>query len=84
MSIIWVIFAENLFSVRYLVIDEADKLFEAGKQGFRDQLGVIYQACDSFNVRRAMFSATYTHDVELWCKLNLDNVVTVSVGTRFV
>ncbi|XP_078599744.1 putative ATP-dependent RNA helicase DDX52 [Branchiostoma floridae x Branchiostoma japonicum] len=72
----------SLHSVEWLVVDESDKLFEEGKQGFRDQLGVIYQACDSSHVRRAMFSATFAYDVEQWCKLNLDNVVTVSIGAR--
>ncbi|XP_035691066.1 probable ATP-dependent RNA helicase DDX52 [Branchiostoma floridae] len=72
----------SLHSVEWLVVDESDKLFEEGKQGFRDQLGVIYQACDSSHVRRAMFSATFAYDVEQWCKVNLDNVVTVSIGAR--
>ncbi|KAG1672548.1 putative ATP-dependent RNA helicase DDX52 [Nymphon striatum] len=72
----------DLTSVEFLVIDEADKLFEFGKRGFRDQLAVIYKACDSANVRRAMFSATFTSDVENWCKLNLDDPIMVSVGIR--
>ena len=71
-------------SVEWLIIDESDKLFEEGKTGFRDQLGIIYQACDSSQVRRAMFSATFAFDVEQWCRLNLDNVVTVSIGARLV
>ncbi|XP_048259712.1 probable ATP-dependent RNA helicase DDX52 [Haliotis rufescens] len=72
----------DLGSVEWLVVDESDKLFEEGKRGFRDQLGVIYKACDSTHVRRAMFSATFACDVEEWCKLNLDNVVQVYVGLR--
>ncbi|XP_076334890.1 DExD-box helicase 52 isoform X1 [Tachypleus tridentatus] len=72
----------SLKNVEWLVVDESDKLFEAGKQGFRDQLGVIYKSCDSPNVRHAMFSATFAFEVEEWCKLNLDNVVTISVGVR--
>ncbi|XP_072164077.1 probable ATP-dependent RNA helicase DDX52 isoform X2 [Diadema setosum] len=74
--------AINLSNVEWLIVDESDKLFEEGKTGFRDQLGTIYQACDSSHVRRAMFSATFAYDVEQWCRLNLDNVVTVSVGAR--
>lgn len=46
------------------------------------QLGAIYKACDGRNTRRAMFSATFAHDVEDWCKLNLDNVIQVYIGTR--
>ncbi|KAI8505214.1 DEAD (Asp-Glu-Ala-Asp) box polypeptide 52 [Branchiostoma belcheri] len=72
----------SLHSVEWLVVDESDKLFEEGKQGFRDQLGFIYKACDSSHVCRAMFSATFAYDVEQWCKLNLDNVVTVNIGAR--
>ncbi|XP_012504088.1 PREDICTED: probable ATP-dependent RNA helicase DDX52 [Propithecus coquereli] len=68
--------------VEWLVVDESDKLFEDGKTGFRDQLASIFLACTSPKVRRAMFSATFAYDVEQWCKLNLDNVITVSIGAR--
>ncbi|XP_071848268.1 probable ATP-dependent RNA helicase DDX52 isoform X2 [Apostichopus japonicus] len=74
--------AIKLQNVEWLIIDESDKLFESGKSGFRDQLATIYQACDSSRIRRALFSATYAHEVESWCKLNLDNVVEVTVGHR--
>lgn len=70
------------FRVEWLVVDESDKLFEDGKSGFRDQLATIFLACTSHNVRRALFSATFAMDVEQWCKLNLDNVVSVSIGIR--
>ncbi|KFP75679.1 putative ATP-dependent RNA helicase DDX52, partial [Apaloderma vittatum] len=74
--------AIDLTSVEWLVVDESDKLFEEGKTGFRDQLAYIFLACTSHLVRRALFSATFAHDVEEWCKLNLDSVVLVSVGAR--
>ncbi|KAM4760178.1 putative ATP-dependent RNA helicase DDX52 [Cyanocitta cristata] len=74
--------AIDLSSVEWLVVDESDKLFEDGKSGFRDQLASIFLACTSHLVRRALFSATFAHDVEEWCKLNLDSVVLVSVGAR--
>ncbi|XP_072738458.1 probable ATP-dependent RNA helicase DDX52 isoform X2 [Ciconia boyciana] len=74
--------AIDLTSVEWLVVDESDKLFEDGKSGFRDQLASIFLACTSHVVRRALFSATFAHDVEEWCKLNLDSVVLVSVGAR--
>ena len=32
----------KLDSVEWLIIDEADKLFEDGKQSFREQLSTIY------------------------------------------
>ncbi|KAM4844334.1 putative ATP-dependent RNA helicase DDX52 [Thomomys bottae] len=72
----------DLTSVEWLVVDESDKLFEDGKTGFRDQLASIFLACTSHKVRRAMFSATFAYDVEQWCRLNLDNVITVSIGAR--
>ncbi|XP_037076050.1 probable ATP-dependent RNA helicase DDX52 [Pollicipes pollicipes] len=72
----------SLRAVEWLVVDESDKLFEAGERGFREQLGRVYSACDSAQVRRALFSATFAHDVDQWCQLNLDNVVTVSVGQK--
>ncbi|XP_005233748.1 probable ATP-dependent RNA helicase DDX52 [Falco peregrinus] len=74
--------AIDLTSVEWLVVDESDKLFEDGKSGFRDQLASIFLACTSHLVRRALFSATFAHDVEEWCKLSLDSVVLVSVGAR--
>ncbi|XP_033027758.1 probable ATP-dependent RNA helicase DDX52 isoform X1 [Lacerta agilis] len=74
--------AIDLTRVEWLVVDESDKLFEDGKTGFREQLATIFLACTSHIVKRAMFSATFAHDVEQWCKLNLDNIVSVSVGAR--
>ncbi|CAO2644613.1 Probable ATP-dependent RNA helicase DDX52 [Lemmus lemmus] len=72
----------DLTSVEWLIVDESDKLFEDGKTGFRDQLASIFLACTSHKVKRAMFSATFAYDVEQWCKLNLDNIVIVSIGAR--
>jgi len=70
----------NLEKVEWLIIDEADKLFEAGVSGFREQLSTVYKACSGPSVKRAMFSATLGPEVENWCKLNLDNMVKVRVG----
>jgi ATP-dependent RNA helicase DDX52/ROK1 len=64
------------------VVDESDKLFEEGRKGFRDQLGAIYRACVSSNIRRAFFSATFAYDVQEWCKLNLDNSVMLTIGQK--
>ncbi|XP_063002610.1 probable ATP-dependent RNA helicase DDX52 [Elgaria multicarinata webbii] len=74
--------AVDLTRVEWLVVDESDKLFEDGKTGFRDQLATIFLACSSHLVKRAMFSATFAHDVEQWCKLNLDNIISISIGAR--
>ncbi|XP_032823622.2 putative ATP-dependent RNA helicase DDX52 isoform X1 [Petromyzon marinus] len=75
----------DLSSVEWLIVDESDKLFEAGSSGssgFREQLAAIFQACTSPAARHAMFSATFAQDVEQWSRLNLDNLVSVGVGTR--
>uniref|UniRef100_A0A4W4GQ43 ATP-dependent RNA helicase n=1 Tax=Electrophorus electricus TaxID=8005 RepID=A0A4W4GQ43_ELEEL len=74
--------AVDLSSVEWLVVDESDKLFEDGKTGFREQLATIFLACSSPKIRRALFSATFTTEVEQWCKLNLDNLVCVNIGPR--
>jgi len=70
----------SLDKVEMLVVDEADKLFEAGERGFREQLGAIYTACSGGQVVKAMFSATLGPEVETWARLNLDNMVKVRIG----
>lgn len=69
--------------MEWLVVDESDKLFEGGKTGFREQLATVFLACSGSKVRRAFFSATCTSDVEQWCRLNLDNLVSVNIGHRY-
>lgn len=69
-------------SVEWLIVDESDKLFEDGKTGFREQLAAVFLACSGSKVRRAFFSATCSPDVEQWCRLNLDNLVSVNIGRR--
>ena len=71
----------SLTDIEWLVVDEADRLFE---EGFREQLAVIYNACSNSKklTNKAMFSATLTTEVEQWCKLNLNNVLTVTIGAR--
>lgn len=42
------------------------------------QLAVIFKTCnDNGGCQVAMFSATMAPDVEQWCKLNLDNPVSL-------
>ncbi len=50
----------KLDRVEWLIIDEADKLFEDGKQSFREQLSTIYKACDSPLIKHVMFSHVHS------------------------
>lgn len=68
------------FSVEWLILDEADKLFEDGTLGFRDQVAQIYASCDNPDVRHALFSATLASGVEEFCHAHLDNPVRVIIG----
>ncbi|KAL1232317.1 putative ATP-dependent RNA helicase [Trichinella spiralis] len=72
----------NLNTIRWLIIDECDKLFESGDRGFRKQLSKIYQQCDTVKIRRLLFSATFSYELEQWCKINLNDMVMVCVGAR--
>ncbi|CAP31481.2 Protein CBG12508 [Caenorhabditis briggsae] len=71
--------------LRWLVVDESDRLFEViegQEKCFRNQLGAIYKACDAKCTRVAFFSATFSHEVEKWCKDNIENIGMVCVGER--
>lgn len=74
--------AISLNNIEWLIVDEADKLFEEGIRGFREQLDEITRACTNTNLRRAMFSATNTPAVSKWCRHNMKGLVTVTVGHR--
>ncbi|XP_073997825.1 DExD-box helicase 52 isoform X2 [Rhodnius prolixus] len=65
----------------WLIIDESDKLFETGIRSFRDQLVEIERCCNE-NIKKAMFSATYTAQVAKWCHKNIKNLLSVTVGHR--
>lgn len=71
-----------LSSIQWLVIDEADKLFEDGSRSFRDQLDQILQACSNSERKVAMFSATHTPVVAKWCVHNMPGLIRVTVGQR--
>ncbi|XP_062514100.1 probable ATP-dependent RNA helicase DDX52 isoform X2 [Corticium candelabrum] len=71
-----------LSQVEWLILDEADKLFEDGKDGFRDQVATIFSVCDKIDVCRGLFSATLSNGIEEWCHAHLDNHVRVIVGQR--
>ncbi|CAB0035272.1 unnamed protein product [Trichogramma brassicae] len=71
-----------LNNAEWLVVDEADKLFEEGKRGFKEQLDIISKACTNPDLRQGMFSATNTPAVTKWCRHNFKGLVTVTIGSR--
>lgn len=77
----WILYLE-IFSIEWLIVDEADKLCEEGTKGFKDQLKEISQACTNINIHRCMFSATNTPAVTVWCRNNLKKFSTITVGHR--
>ncbi|XP_053682674.1 probable ATP-dependent RNA helicase DDX52 [Sabethes cyaneus] len=71
----------DLSNIQYIVVDEADKLFEESKNSFREQLDVIMQACTNPCKVVAFFSATSTREVSDWAGSNMLNRVRFSIGT---
>ncbi|XP_013188240.2 DEAD box protein 52 homolog [Amyelois transitella] len=75
----------SLNKVRWLIIDEADKMFEGSTDqvsDFRQQLDQVMTSCGGKQRRVAMFSATHTPAVAKWCRHNLRGLVNVTVGQR--
>lgn len=72
----------SLKNIQWLIIDEADKLFEEGKHSFREQLDEIIAACTSKNLRIAMFSATQTPVVAKWAVHNMKGLIRITVGHK--
>ncbi|KAI6203090.1 hypothetical protein M3Y94_00516400 [Aphelenchoides besseyi] len=83
-----VISSKSLSSIEWLVIDEADRLFDTteNERNFRIQFEEIYKACHEekkkTKCRIAFFSATFSHEVEKWCKSSIPNVSMVCIGPR--
>jgi len=69
--------AIDLGGVEYVVLDEADKLFE---MGFLDQVDEIFAACGDQS-QRCLFSATMPPQIEELAKTVLRDPVEVVVGT---
>ncbi|XP_014211514.1 probable ATP-dependent RNA helicase DDX52 [Copidosoma floridanum] len=72
----------SLSRVEWLIIDEADKLFEEGNIAFKNQLEEILKACQNEKLRCAMFSATNPVDVTYWCRHNLRQLTTITIGQK--
>lgn len=72
----------TLRHLRTLVLDEADKLFEAGK-GFLEQVDAVFAACAACKrLTRCLFSATLPEWVEQVAGSVLQEPVSVIVGAK--
>lgn len=72
--------------MKWLVIDEADKMFEGStdqESDFRQQLEQIMSSCDGKERRIAMLSATHTPAIAKWSRHNLRGLINITVGHRF-
>ncbi|KAM3957778.1 DExD-box helicase 52 [Aphomia sociella] len=75
----------TLDKVRWLIIDEADKLFEGSEEqvsDFRQQLEQILSACGGKQRRVGMFSATHAPPAARWSRRHLRGLIDVTVGHR--
>ncbi|KAH7641193.1 atp-dependent rna helicase ddx52-like protein [Dermatophagoides farinae] len=71
----------NVDNLEWLIIDEYDRLLQTT---FMQQLSSIFNICfeRSSTLKLALFSATFNGHLHEWCKLNLNNIVTVIIGER--
>tara|TARA_B110000977_G_scaffold201441_1_gene296041 strand:- start:630 stop:1637 length:1008 start_codon:yes stop_codon:yes gene_type:complete len=71
----------NCSSVNFLILDEADKLFE---MGFVEQIDAVVKACDANKkgVTKALFSATLPEQVEMLAKSVMSMPMRLTVGER--
>lgn len=72
----------DLSNVQWIILDEADKLFEEGKNSFREQFDSIYGACSKDDKKVGIFSATCTGSIVKWARTNLKKIFTVFVGPQ--
>ncbi|MEW5296778.1 MAG: hypothetical protein WDW36_000033 [Sanguina aurantia] len=68
-----------LANVRFLVLDEADKLFELG---FMEQIDGVLAACTHPQLSRALFSATLPETVEAMARTVLQQPLRITVGLK--
>ena len=66
--------------MKYLVLDEADKLFELG---LLDQTDEIIAACTSKTLHKALFSATIPAAVEELARSVMKDPIRVIIGTKY-
>ena len=72
-------FVISLYSVRYLILDEADKLLELG---FLEQTDEIFAACSNTKLKKSLFSATLPSGVEALAKNFMKDPIRVVIGSK--
>lgn len=74
----------DLKSLDWLVLDEADRLFEKTEddRSFRLQFDEIYEASKGPKLKLAFFSATFSVELENFCKVQLDDPAMLCIGDR--
>jgi ATP-dependent RNA helicase DDX52/ROK1 len=71
--------SEHLYSVRCLVLDEADRLLEGE---FLPQTEEIVQSCSHPDLQKAVFSATLPAGAEATANSFLDSPIRIVVGLK--
>lgn len=70
----------SLETVKWIVIDEVDKLFEESKNDFQEELGAILRACKNPERKFSVFSATTSSEIVKWAFETMVDFVTVKIG----
>uniref|UniRef100_A0A2M4ARS1 Probable ATP-dependent RNA helicase DDX52 n=1 Tax=Anopheles triannulatus TaxID=58253 RepID=A0A2M4ARS1_9DIPT len=70
----------DLSNIQWVVVDEADKLFEDSKNSFREQLDTVLNACVNPTKVVALFSATQTREADQWVASNVPRRIRFSIG----
>uniref|UniRef100_A0A183BI23 RNA helicase n=1 Tax=Globodera pallida TaxID=36090 RepID=A0A183BI23_GLOPA len=76
--------AKLTVGLQWLILDECDRMFDRteGEASFRVQLSKILRLCNGKETRRGFYSATFSYEVEEWCKENLNDVAMACIGPR--
>lgn len=74
--------AMKLDHVKWIVIDEVDKLFEESNNSFKEDLDQILEACSNESKKFALFSATTTKEMTPFVHSNLKDFATVNINAN--
>lgn len=71
--------AMKLDEVKWIVIDEVDKLFEESNHSFDEDLAIILDACSNDDKKFALFSATTTKEMTPFVHQHMTEFATVNI-----